>query len=440
MGVKIAVVGGGSTYTPELVEGLCDHHDRLPVDELVLLDPDAERLSTVGGLARRMLAAKGWSGTLRTTDHRREALEGADFVVVQLRVGGQAARLSDETLPVPFGCIGQETTGAGGLAKALRTVPLVLELAEETAARAAPGAWLVDFTNPVGIVTQALADQGHRAVGLCNVARWVQRRLGHYLGVDPDRVALEHVGLNHLTWARSATVDGIDRLPELLERFTPELELESGAPADLLQLLGALPSSYLYYYYRHDAELALQRSQGYRPRAKVVAELEDELLALYRDPSLTTKPAALARRGGAYYSEAAVHLMASLHAGTGDVQVVDVRNDGALPGLPDDAVVEVPAVVDRDGAHPLPQRALPPEMLGLVQHAKAYERLAVQAATSGSRTSVVRALLANPLVGRYPLAEELAGALLEANRRFLPRFFSPVDGAVTAVPGDRPAR
>ncbi len=425
VGAKIAVVGGGSTYTPELVEGLCDHEDRLPVDELVLLDPDPERLAAVGGMAGRMLAAKGWRGTLRTTDRRPEALEGADFVVVQLRVGGQTARLSDETLPVPFGCIGQETTGAGGLAKALRTVPLVLELAEETAARAAPGAWLVDFTNPVGIVTQALADEGHRAIGLCNVARWVQRRLGRYLEVDPDRVVLEHVGLNHLTWARSAKVDGVDRLPDLLGRFTPELELESGAPADLLHLLGALPSSYLYYYYRHDAELALQRSEGYRPRAQVVAELEAELLSEYRDPDVTTKPAALARRGGAYYSESAVRLMASLRAGTGDVQVVDVRNDGALPGLPDDAVVEVPAVVDHEGAHPVAQRALPPEMLGLVQQAKAYERLAVLAATSGSRQAVVRALLANPLVGRYPLAEELTGALLDANRRFLPRFFPP---------------
>ncbi|MHB1585404.1 MAG: family 4 glycosyl hydrolase [Acidimicrobiales bacterium] len=421
--MRIAVVGGGSTYTPELVEGLCEHHDRLPVDELVLLDPDTDRLDAVGGLARRMLSASGWTGSLRTTDRRSEALDGADFVVVQLRVGGQAARLSDETLPVPFGCIGQETTGVGGLAKALRTVPLVLELAEETAARAAAGAWLVDFTNPVGIVTQALADHGHRAVGLCNVARWVQRRLGHYLAVEPDRVVLEHVGLNHLTWARSATVDGVDRLPELLERRSAELELESGAPADLLHLLGALPSSYLYYYYRHDAELALQRGDGYRPRAAVVAELEAELLEQYRDPEVTAKPAALARRGGAYYSESAVRLMASLRAGTGDVQVVDVRNDGALPGLPDDAVVEVPSVVDADGAHPLAQRPLPPEMLGLVEHAKSYERLAVEAATTGSRRAVVRALVANPLVGRYPLAEELAGALLEANRRFLPRFF-----------------
>lgn len=423
VGAKVAVVGGGSTYTPELVEGFCDHEDRLLVDELVLLDPDVDRLEVVAGLARRILEHRGWAGKLRATDDRTAAVDGADFVVLQLRVGGQTARHSDETFPLELGCLGQETTGPGGLAKALRTVPLVLEIAEETARRAAPDAWVVDFTNPVGIVSQALLDRGHRAVGLCNVARSVQRRLAHYLGgIDPDDVELEQVGLNHLTWVRSAKVDGVDRLPELLDRFGAELELESWTPLPLIKLLGALPSTYLHYYYAADDELAAQRGTGYRPRAQVVAELEAQLLEQYGDPTLVTKPEALSRRGGAYYSEAAVRLMASLFAGTGDVQVVDVRNDGALPGLPDDAVVEVPAIVDRSGVRPLPQRPLPPEMLGLVQHAKAYERLAVEAALSGSRSTLVRALLANPLVGQYPQAEMLADALLEANRSFLPRF------------------
>ncbi len=426
MGIKVCVVGGGSTYTPELVDGLCDNEDRMVVDDLVLLDPSESRREAVGGLSERILRARGWGGTFSTTAERDRALEGADFVVVQLRIGGQAARHVDETLPLGYGCLGQETTGAGGLAKALRTVPTVLELAEETAKRGNRGAWFVDFTNPVGIVTQALLDEGHRAVGLCNVAIWAQRRIGHYLGVDPDTVGVEHVGLNHLTWVRSATVgrDPTDRLPELFERFGPELELESGVPIEALRLIGALPSYYVHYYYQHDAEVRQQQSPGYRPRADVVAELEDKLLQEYRDESLVTKPAALSFRGGAFYSLAAVRLMASLHAGTGDIQVVDMRNDGAIAGLPDDAVVELPAVVDADGAHPLPQRPLPPEMLGLVQHAKAYERLAVRAAQSGSRDDVVRALLANPLVGQYPLAAELADDLLAANRRHLPRFFS----------------
>jgi 6-phospho-beta-glucosidase len=423
VGVKVAVVGGGSTYTPELVDSLWAHQDRLVVDELVLLDPDRERLDAVGGLAERILRRRGWAGTLVATDDRHRAIDGADFVIIQLRVGGQAARHTDETVPVGYGCLGQETTGPGGLAKALRTVPVVLEIAEETAARAAPGAWVVDFTNPVGIVTQALLDEGHRAVGLCNVAIVVQQRIGHYLQVDPYSVELEHVGLNHLTWARSATVDGVDRLPELLDRFAPELELESGVPQGLLHLLGALPSYYLHYYYCLDKNLAEQATPGWRSRAEVVAELEAELLAEYRDPAMDTKPAKLSYRGGAFYSEAAVRLIASLHAGTGDTQVVNVRNGGALPGLADDAVVEVPCMVDGDGAHPLPQRALPPDMSGLVTHCKAYEHLAVEAAMSGSREAMVRALVANPLVGQYPLAEHLADALLATNRDFLPRFF-----------------
>jgi 6-phospho-beta-glucosidase len=434
VGTKVVVVGGGSTYTPELVDGLCDVEDRMVVDDLVLLDPSDVRREVVGGLSERILRSRGWDGSLATTADPDHALEGADFVVVQLRIGGQAARHVDETLPVGYGCLGQETTGAGGLAKALRTVPVVLGLAEEMSARSNPGAWLVDFTNPVGIVTQALLDDGHRAVGLCNVAIWAQRRLGHYLGVDPDAVAVEHVGLNHLTWIRSAHVDGgsngaggaggrgPDRLDDLFARFGPELELESGVPIDVLRLQHALPSYYVHYYYEHDAEVAQQAASGYRARADVVAELETKLLEEYRDPALTSKPAALSYRGGAFYSLAAVRLMAALHAGTGDVQVVDMRNDGAIPGLPDDAVVETTAVVDADGAHPLPQRELAPEMLGLVQHAKAYERLAVKAACSGSRDDVVRALLANPLVGQYPLAADLADELLAANKEYLPRF------------------
>jgi 6-phospho-beta-glucosidase len=426
VGIKVAVVGGGSTYTPELVDGLCDQEDRMVVDDLVLLDPNEERRDAVGGLSERILRHRGWGGSFSTTADPHAALEGADFVVVQLRIGGQAARHVDETLPVGYGCLGQETTGAGGLAKALRTVPTVLELAEQTAQRGNPGAWFVDFTNPVGIVTQALLNEGHRAVGLCNVAIWAQRRLGHYLAVDPDSVEIEHVGLNHLTWIRSARLRGEshDRLPELFDRFGPELGLESGVPVEALHLLAALPSYYVHYYYQPDAEVQLQSVPGYRPRADVVAELESTLLREYRDPELVTKPAGLSFRGGAFYSLAAVRLMASLHADTGDVQVVDMRNDGAIPGLPDDAVIETRAVVDATGAHPLPQRPLPPEMLGLVQHAKAYEQLAVKASCSGSRDDVVRALLANPLVGQYPLAAELADAILAANRHHLPRFFT----------------
>jgi 6-phospho-beta-glucosidase len=421
MGVKVAVVGGGSTYTPELVEGFVSRSDRLPVDELVLFDIDAERLEVVGGVAGRIMAKAGWAGRLELTGDRDRALEGANFVVVQLRVGQQPARLVDETLPLEFDCIGQETTGAGGFAKALRTVPVVLDLAEQTAERGAPGAWFVDFTNPVGIVSQALLDHGHRAVGLCNVAIGFQRRFARQYGVEPERVQLEHVGLNHLTWERAVLVDGRDRLPELLEERADELAQDVELPVELVRLLGTIPSYYLRYYYRTDEVLAEQRSSV--SRAQEVMEIERRLLEMYRDPSVDTKPKLLEERGGAFYSEAAAQLCASLHDGTGDEQVVDIRNDGALPGLPDDAVVEIPATIDRDGAHPHALAPLAPEMLGLVQQIKAYERLTVEAAISGSRDVAMKALLANPLVRDHGRAEPLLPALLEANRAHLPRFF-----------------
>lgn len=421
MSVKIAVVGGGSTYTPELVEGFAARGARLPVDELVLVDIDPERREVVGGLARRMLEALDWPGRLVVTDDLDAALDGASFVLVQLRVGGQAARRVDETLPLRFGTIGQETTGAGGFAKALRTVPVVLDIAERAGRRAAAGAWLVDFTNPVGIVTQALLDEGHRAIGLCNVAIGLQRRFATHFGVDPERVELDHVGLNHLSWERAVRVDGVDRLPELLDGGADWIGEMMGFPADLIRALGTIPSYYLRYYYAFEAVLAEQRAG--HTRADEVIEIEAKLLELYRDPSLRTKPALLENRGGAFYSEAAAQLVASLHDGRDDVQVVDVRNDGALAGLPDDAVVEVPARIDRDGAHPLPLEPLAPEYLGLVQQVKAYERLAIAAALRGDRDAARIALLANPLVGRWATATALVDAIIEANGPHLPRFY-----------------
>ena len=421
MGVKVAVIGAGSTYTPELVEGFVTRGDRLRVDHLTLLDTDAERLDIVGGLAARMMAKAGWTGELELTGDRDLALEGAHFVICQLRVGGQAARFVDETLPLRFGCIGQETTGPGGFAKALRTVPVVLELAEETARRGASDAWFIDFTNPVGIVTQALLDEGHRALGLCNVAIDIQRRVAQEFGVDPSRVRLEHVGLNHLSWERAVFVDEEDVLPAMLDDRADELAELVEMPADLLRLLRAIPSSYLRYYYM--TSRVLQEQRTHPSRAEEVMAIERGLLDLYKDPSLDSKPELLGQRGGAFYSEAAAQLVTSLSAGAGDVQVVDVRNGAAMPDLPGDAVVEVPARIERDGAHPLPLAPLAPEMLGLVQAAKAYERLAAAAAITGSRDVALRALLANPLVDGYDTAVALLDPLLEANREHLPRFF-----------------
>jgi 6-phospho-beta-glucosidase len=419
--VKIAVIGGGSTYTPELVEGLLNRTARLHVDELALHDIDADRLAVVGGLAQRMLDKAEWPGRLRLTDDLDAATQDASFVLVQLRIGGQAARLVDETLPLRFGTIGQETTGAGGFAKALRTIPVALQLAEVTRQRAKPDAWIIDFTNPVGMVTQALMDDGHRVLGLCNVAITLQRNLAERLGVEPERVDLEHVGLNHLSWIRGARVDGVDRLPAVLASDAAEIAADMDLPLEAFERLGAIPSYYLRYYY--DFERVLARQRGGHNRAREVMDIESRLLDLYRDPQLDEKPALLADRGGAFYSEAAAQLLEALQSGSGDVQVVDLRNDGAMPDLRPDDVVELPARIEGDGAHPLPQRPLPNEMRDLILQVKAYERLTIEAARSGDRDQALAALSANPLVVGHADPQPLLDALLDANRELLPRFF-----------------
>jgi 6-phospho-beta-glucosidase len=405
--MKVAVVGAGSTYTPELVSGL----SALPVRELTLHDIDAERLEVVGALAGRMLRRVGFAGGLELTSDLDHAVDGADYVLIQIRVGGQAARLTDETLPLACGCIGQETTGAGGFAKALRTVPVVLEIAERVRERAADGAWIVDFTNPVGIVTRALLDHGHRAVGLCNVAIGFQRRFADLLDVEPDRIVVDHVGLNHLTWVRAAYLDGEDVLPELLTEHPEELAAFSNNPRSLIEELGVVPSSYLHYFYAHDEVLSRQLD-GETPRAEVVAGIERELLEMYRDPSLDRKPALLEQRGGAFYSEAAVGLVASLSGVREGVHVVDIRNNGTLPGLQADDVIEVPARVAASGVEPLPQRPLAPELLGLTQHVTAYERLAAEAAVTRDLVTARKALLAHPLIGQHAMVDSLAESML----------------------------
>jgi 6-phospho-beta-glucosidase len=397
--MKIAVVGGGSTYTPELVSGL----SRLDVSQLALHDIDAERRAVVGGLAVRMLERQGYHGTVDVTDDLDAAVSGADFVLIQIRVGGQEARLRDETFPLPCGCIGQETTGAGGLAKALRTVPVVLGIAERV--RELTDAWIVDFTNPVGIVTRALLDEGHRAIGLCNVAIGFQRQFAAWLGVEPARLVIDQVGLNHLTWVRRVLLDGSDVLPALLAEHGDEIAADLELPRRLLDELGVVPSYYLRYFYAHD-EVLREQVDGV-PRAQTVAEIERGLLELYRDPNLTEKPALLEQRGGAFYSEAALGLVSSLVSGDGAVHEVDVRNGDTLVGMAADDVVEVPARVTRTGAEPLPQEPLAPELIGLAQHTAAYERLAVTAARSRDETDVKKALLAHPLIGQYAIAEKL---------------------------------
>jgi 6-phospho-beta-glucosidase len=414
MAMKIAVVGGGSTYTPELVDGFARLAPALT--ELVLIDPARDRLDVVGPFAQRIFAHYGHPATVRWTSEVDDGVAGAAAVILQLRVGGQAARISDETFPLDYGCVGQETTGAGGLAKALRTVPVVLDIADRVE-RLAPGAWIVDFTNPVGIVTRALLDAGHRAIGLCNVAIGFQRRFAGWLGVAPEAVTLDHAGLNHLTWERAAYVDGVDRLPGLLDAHLGELATQVSLPPSVLSTFASVPSYYLRYFYAHDE--VVREETGQPTRGQRVAQIETELLAMYRDPALDTKPTLLTERGGAFYSEAAVGLLASLFDGDGAIHSANVRNRGTLPFLPDEAVIEVSCRVDRDGAVPVPLAPLAPAQAGLVAHVSAYEELAVAAAIHGGRSRVYEAMLAHPLIGQHELAEPLTDKLLAANAAHL---------------------
>ncbi|MEU9758727.1 6-phospho-beta-glucosidase [Streptomyces sp. NPDC047985] len=418
--MKLAVVGGGSTYTPELIDGFARLRDTLPLEELVLVDPAADRLELVGGLARRIFAKQGHPGRIVTTADLDAGVADADAVLLQLRVGGQAARNQDETWPLECGCVGQETTGAGGLAKALRTVPVVLDIAERVR-RTNPDAWIIDFTNPVGIVTRALLRAGHKAVGLCNVAIGFQRKFARLLDVAPADVHLDHVGLNHLTWELGVRVggpDGENVLPRLLAEHGDTIAGDLRMPRAIVDRLGVVPSYYLRYFYAHDEVV---RELGTKPsRAAEVAAMEKELLAMYGDPALDEKPALLAKRGGAFYSEAAVDLASSLlGSGGSPVQVVNTYNNGTLPFLPDDAVIEVQARIDGTGATPLPVPELDPLYAGLIAHVTAYEDLALEAALHGGRDRVFKALLAHPLIGQFEYAEALTDKLIAHNREHL---------------------
>jgi 6-phospho-beta-glucosidase len=416
--MKLTVVGGGSTYTPELIDGIAGRRTSLAVDEIVLVDPDEHRLSLVGPFSQRLLQHAGHPAKVRTTTSLEEGVEGAAAVLLQLRVGGQQARASDETFPLTCGCVGQETTGAGGLAKALRTVPVVLDIAEKVRRLAGENTWIVNFTNPVGIMTRALLQAGHKAIGLCNVAITFQRWTSGLLGVDPSTVELEHVGLNHLTWERGVYVDGVDRLPELLSDHVEGLAEHIGIDGGLMRRLNMVPSYYLNYFYNHDAVVKKQQTEP--PRAEVVAAVEKELLDIYGDPSVVTKPEQLGQRGGAYYSEAAVQLVHALTGGAGaERHVVNVQNNGTLPFLPDDAVVEVSSTVDSSGGVPLPVRPVEPSISGLISHVTAYEYLALEAAIHGGRDRVANALLAHPLIGQHEQADALTDKLIAAGRQHL---------------------
>jgi 6-phospho-beta-glucosidase len=413
--MKLAVIGAGSTYTPELAFELSA--DGAPrVTTLTLHDIDAARLAVVGGFVERILGHRDSPIAVEQTTDLDDALRGASFVITQVRVGGQSARYLDETIPLKFDCIGQETTGAGGFAMALRAVPVMTEIAERMLT-VAPDAWLVNFANPAGLVAEAILRTGVRAVGLCNLPLTYERGLESAFGAG---TTLDYFGLNHLSWVR-AVIDpaGEDRLPQVLASF-PE---HGDFPRHLVETLGLLPCYYLRYYYLTSAALAEQKSQ--QTRAEEVMEIERATLAKYADHALVERPEELSQRGGAWYNTAAVNFIRAVTADTGQRQVLNVLNNGTLPGLPDDATVEVPCTVSAAGATPLPVAAPPEHAAGLMESVKAYERLTIDAALAGSRRTALQALLAHPLVRDHDIAVPLLDELLAAHAQYLPRFAAP---------------
>ncbi|HSN77508.1 MAG TPA: 6-phospho-beta-glucosidase, partial [Anaerolineae bacterium] len=402
--MKVAVIGGGSSYTPELVKGFLDRIESFPLSDLWLVDIDPQRLDVVGGFAQRMVAAKGSPFRVHLTTDRRAGVAGASYVTTQLRVGGMAARRNDEYLGKRHGLIGQETTGVGGMAKALRTIPVALSIAADMA-ELAPGAPLVNFTNPAGLVTEALARYAPDtpAIGVCNVPittkmgilDLLQRRTGQ--AIAPERAELQTLGLNHLSWHRGFTVDGEDVWPAVIEGTLAELR-ESEHPAwdpALIETLQMLPNYYLSYFYT-TAKKLVEQEQWPPSRAETVMQVEAGLLAEYADPSRTEPPADLMKRGGAWYSTVATQLLNAHYNDLGETHVVNVPQRGAVPGWPADWVLELPARISRAGVEPLPAEPLPPVCFGLLAAVKSYELLTVEAAVHGDRKAAYEALLAHP--------------------------------------------
>lgn len=431
-GLKIALIGGGSTYTPELVKGFLARVDSLPLKELWLMDIDPERLEVVGGFAQRMVQAKSEPFKVVLSHNQREAIANASYVITQLRVGMMPARRGDEYLGLRHGLIGQETTGIGGMAKALRTIPVVLSIARDIR-EVAPGALLANFTNPAGLVTEALARYAPDvpSVGVCNAGITTKMRFLDKLGkatgsqMDPASANLITLGLNHLTWHRGFTVDGEEMWPRLFPSYVESLKQEVKPEWDVptLESLGMIPNSYLQYFYYTDKKLEEQKKWP-PSRAEQVMKIEKDLVRQYADPGLTEPPADLMKRGGAYYSTLATQLINSHFNDLGEVHVVNTRNNGAVMDWPADWILELPATVDKAGIHPLAADPLPAACFGLIAQVKMYELLTVEAAVHGDRNAAYQALLAHPLGPTADKVQEVLDDMLETNKQWLPQFKS----------------
>ena len=434
-GIKIVTIGGGSSYTPELVEGFIKRYDSLPVKELWLVDiPEGEeKLKIVGGLAKRMIKEAGLPIKVHLTLDRRKALKDADFVTTQFRVGLLEARAKDERIPLKYGVIGQETNGPGGLFKGLRTIPVILDIIRDME-ELCPHAWLINFTNPAGMVTEAVFRHSNwkKVIGLCNVPVGMKMGIAAQLEVDPDRVQIDFAGLNHMVYGLDIYLDGERYTEQYIDHLTSQDE-SSGTMQNIVYLkwepefikaLQAIPCPYHRYYYKTDEMLAeeLKAAETEGTRAEVVQKLEKDLFELYKEESLNIKPPQLEKRGGAYYSDAACNLIDSIYNDRKDIQPVNTMNNGAIASIPDQSAVEMNCVITKDGPKPIAIGDLPVATRGLVQQIKSFERVAAEAAVTGDYQTALLAMTINPLVPSDTIAKQILDEMLEAHKEHLPQF------------------
>lgn len=438
-GLKIATIGGGSSYTPELVEGFIKRYDELPVSELWLVDIEVgkEKLEIVGNLAKRMIEKAGLPIEVHLTLDRRAALKDADFVTTQFRVGLLDARAKDERIPLKYGILGQETNGPGGLFKGLRTIPVILDICRDIE-ELCPNAWLINFTNPAGMVTEAVLRYSNikKIVGLCNVPIGMEMGVAKLLDVDHSRIRIDFAGLNHMVYGLEVYVDGVsvkDKVIDLLtdpnnSSFVKNIQGLGWEP-EFIKAMDALTCPYHMYYYKTKEMLEkdLKNAETEGTRAEVVQRLETELFELYKDPNLAIKPPQLEKRGGAYYSDAAVRLITSIYNDKRDIQPVNTMNNGAIASIPHDSAVEISCVITKDGPKPIAMGDLPVQVRGLVQQIKSFERISAEAAVTGDYNKAVLALTINPLVASDKLAKQIVDEMLEAHKEHLPQFFKAVE-------------
>ncbi|WP_339208549.1 6-phospho-beta-glucosidase [Bacillus sp. FSL R5-0432] len=437
-GIKIVTIGGGSSYTPELVEGFIKRYHELPVKELWLVDIEAgqEKLNIVGSLAKRMVEKAGLPIKVHLTLDRREALKDADFVTTQFRVGLLEARAKDERIPLKYGVIGQETNGPGGLFKGLRTIPVILDIVKDME-ELCPDAWLVNFTNPAGMVTEAVLRYTNlkKVVGLCNVPIGIKMGIAKALEVDVERIEVQFAGLNHMVYGLDVYLDGVSIMDQVLDELgnpnsqwsMKNIEAKNWEPS-FVKGLGVIPCPYHRYYYKTKDMLEEEQkaAQEKGTRAEVVQQVERELFELYKDPDLSIKPPQLEKRGGAYYSDAACNLISSIYNDKHDIQPVNTVNRGAIASIPAESAVEVNCIITKDGPKPIATGDLPVAVRGLVQQIKSFERVAAEAAVTGDYETALVAMTINPLVPSDEIAKQILDEMLEAHREYLPQFFKSV--------------